>query len=83
MSAQIEPIVSLRQGGLKDARYPQNTDAFRLPHAPPPAVAGAMTHLDTSMEPRLERMLSEIRTHHKQLAALEMSKAPPGFSELG
>ncbi|MCB0857724.1 MAG: FAD-dependent thymidylate synthase [Solirubrobacterales bacterium] len=48
-----------------------------------PAVAGAMTHLDTSMEPRLERMLSEIRTHHKQLAALEMSKAPPGFSELG
>ncbi len=48
-----------------------------------PAVAGAMSHLDTSMEPRLERMLSEIRTHHKQLAALEMSKAPPGFSELG
>ena len=48
-----------------------------------PAVASAMKHLDTSMEPRLERMLSEIRTHHKQLAALETSKAPPGFSELG
>ena len=48
-----------------------------------PAVAGAMRHLDTSMEPRLERMLSEIRTHHKQLAAIETSKAPPGFSELG
>ena len=29
------------------------------------------------------RMLSEIRTHHKQLAAAQTSKAPPGFSELG
>jgi len=48
-----------------------------------PAVAGAMSHLDISMEPRLERMLSEIRTHHKQLAAAQTSKAPPGFSELG
>jgi hypothetical protein len=48
-----------------------------------PAVAGAMRHLDTSMEPRLERMLSEIRTHKKQLAAAQTSKAPPGFSELG
>lgn len=48
-----------------------------------PAVAGAMTHLDTSAEPRLERMLSEIRTHRKLLAAGQTSKAPPGFSELG
>ncbi len=48
-----------------------------------PAVAGAMTHLDTSTEPRLERMLSEIRTHKKLLAAGQISKAPPGFSELG
>lgn len=48
-----------------------------------PAVAGAMTHLDTSAEPRLERMLSEIRTHKKLLAAGQISKAPPGFSELG
>ena len=30
-----------------------------------PAVAAAMTHVDTSQEPRLERILSEIRTHRK------------------
>jgi thymidylate synthase ThyX len=34
-----------------------------------PAIAGAMTHVDSSREPRLERMLSEIRTHRKQVAA--------------
>ena len=28
-----------------------------------------MTHVDTSAEPRLERILSEIRTHRKRLAA--------------
>jgi thymidylate synthase ThyX len=49
-----------------------------------PAVANAMVHIDTSAEPRLERMLSEIRTHKKKLAAAgATSKAPPGFSELG
>lgn len=48
-----------------------------------PAVAGAMVHIDTTEEPRLERMLSEIRTHKKKLAAAGTSKAPPGFSELG
>ena len=48
-----------------------------------PAVANAMVHMDTSAEPRLERMLSEIRTHKKRLAAAATSKAPPGFSELG
>ena len=49
-----------------------------------PAVAGGMVHLDTEQEPRLERMLSEIRTHKKRLAgAGSISKAPPGFSELG
>jgi thymidylate synthase ThyX len=31
-----------------------------------PAVAAAMSHVDTSREPRLERILSEIRTHRKQ-----------------
>ncbi|MEA2316054.1 MAG: hypothetical protein QOD44_243 [Solirubrobacteraceae bacterium] len=30
-----------------------------------PAVAGAMTHVDTEAEPRLERMLSEMRTQAK------------------
>ncbi len=34
-----------------------------------PGVAAAMTYVDTSTEPRLERMLSEIRTHRKQVAA--------------
>ena len=33
-----------------------------------PAVARAMTHVDSSREPRLERILGEIRTHRKRLA---------------
>jgi hypothetical protein len=31
-----------------------------------PAVAAAMTHVDTESEPRLERMLSEMRAHAKR-----------------
>jgi hypothetical protein len=31
-----------------------------------PAVAAAMTHVDHDVEPRLERILSEIRTHAKR-----------------
>jgi thymidylate synthase ThyX len=34
-----------------------------------PGVAAAMSHVDTSAEPRLERIMSEIRTHRKQAAA--------------
>ena len=34
-----------------------------------PSVAAAMTHVDTEREPRLERILSEIRTHARQAAA--------------
>ena len=34
-----------------------------------PAIGGAMRHVDTSREPRLERILSEIRTHRKRLQA--------------
>jgi thymidylate synthase ThyX len=34
-----------------------------------PAIARAMTHVDSSTEPRLERILSEIRTHRKRVAA--------------
>jgi len=30
-----------------------------------PAVAAAMTHVDTTAEPRLERILSEMRTQAK------------------
>jgi len=33
-----------------------------------PAVAAAMTHVDRDVEPRLERILSEIRTHARQAA---------------
>ncbi len=33
-----------------------------------PAVAGAMTHVDTEIEPRLERILSEMRTHARAQA---------------
>ena len=35
------------------------------------AIAAAMTHVDSSREPRLERILSEIRTHRKQVAAAQ------------
>jgi thymidylate synthase ThyX len=50
-----------------------------------PAVAAAMRHVDSSTEPRLERILSEIRTHRKRLAVArsEPTDAPPGVSSLG
>jgi thymidylate synthase ThyX len=34
-----------------------------------PGVAAAMTHVDSSSEPRLERILSEIRTHRRRVGA--------------
>jgi thymidylate synthase ThyX len=34
-----------------------------------PAIASAMSHVDSTSEPRLERILSEIRTHRKRVAA--------------
>ncbi len=51
-----------------------------------PAIAAAMTHVDASTEPRLERIMSEIRTHRKRAAAEQQpapSDAPPGVSALG
>ena len=42
-----------------------------------PAVAAAMTHVDTSQEPRLERILSEIRTQRKRAKA---SRSTPEFA---
>jgi len=51
-----------------------------------PAIAAAMTHVDSSREPRLERIMSEIRTHRKRVAAEQEpqhSDAPPGVSALG
>jgi thymidylate synthase ThyX len=35
-----------------------------------PAIAAAMSHVDSSREPRLERILSEIRTHRKRLTTV-------------
>jgi thymidylate synthase ThyX len=48
-----------------------------------PAIAAAMGHVDSSTEPRLERILSEIRTHRKRLGASHTADAPPGVSSLG
>jgi thymidylate synthase ThyX len=47
-----------------------------------PGIAAAMSHVDSSAEPRLERILSEIRTHRKRAAA-EAESSPPGLSSLG
>jgi thymidylate synthase ThyX len=48
-----------------------------------PGVAGAMSHVDTSQEARLERIMSEIRTHRKKVAASQQAEAPPGLNPLG
>jgi Thymidylate synthase complementing protein len=48
-----------------------------------PAVAAAMTHVDHSQEPRLERVLSEIRTHRRRVRAGAHADSPPGLSGLG
>jgi thymidylate synthase ThyX len=48
-----------------------------------PGVAAAMNHVDTSREARLERIMSEIRTHRKQAQRAEQTEAPPGLNPLG
>lgn len=50
-----------------------------------PAVAAAMDHVDDSQEPRLERILSEIRTQRKRTAAAAGAggDSPPGLNPLG
>jgi len=48
-----------------------------------PGVAAAMNHVDDSQEPRLERIMSEIRTHRKQAQRAEQTEAPPGLNPLG
>ena len=48
-----------------------------------PGVAAAMSHVDTSAEPRLERIMSEIRTQRKRAHAAEQTEAPPGLNPLG
>jgi hypothetical protein len=39
-------------------------------------VGAAMSHVDTETEPRLERILSEMRTEAKQRAAAAPVRAP-------
>jgi thymidylate synthase ThyX len=48
-----------------------------------PAIAAAMHHVDSSTEPRLERILSEIRTQRKRIRAAQAADPPPGVSSLG
>ena len=48
-----------------------------------PSIASAMRHVDSSTEPRLERIMSELRTHRKRLAAEAHTNPPPGVSSLG
>jgi thymidylate synthase ThyX len=51
-----------------------------------PAIAAAMEHVDRSQEPRLERILSEIRNQRRRVAAgtaAASSDVPPGLSGLG
>ena len=50
-----------------------------------PSIAGAMDHVDTTREPRLERILSEIRTQRKRIEAegRRAEGAPTGLSPLG
>lgn len=47
-----------------------------------PGVAAAMTHVDSSVEPRLERIMSEIQTQRKRVHAAEQTEAPPGLNPL-
>ncbi|MGB0121152.1 MAG: FAD-dependent thymidylate synthase [Solirubrobacterales bacterium] len=77
-------LIELRSGREGHPTYRAVAQAmYESIEAVHPAVANAMVHIDTSAEPRLERMLSEIRTHKKKLAASGTTTAPPGFSELG
>src|SRR5215203_6663692 len=50
-----------------------------------PGAAAAVTHVDTSQEPRLERIMSEIRTQRKRAEAAQAggAESPPGLSPLG
>jgi thymidylate synthase ThyX len=48
-----------------------------------PGIAAAMTHVDSSVEPRLERIMSEIRTQRKRARTAERTEAPPGLNPLG
>jgi thymidylate synthase ThyX len=80
-------LIELRSGREGHPTYRAVAQAMheRIASVHPP-IAAAMTHVDSSTEPRLERIMSEIRTHRKRVAAQrepEPSDAPPGVSALG
>ena len=59
-------LIELRSGREGHPSYRAVAhEMHRLIAAVHPAVAGAMTHVDTDAEPRLERILSEMRTQAK------------------
>ena len=63
-------VIELRSGREGHPTYRAVAQAmYERIAAVHPAIAGAMVHVDSSREPRLERILSEIRTHRKRLAA--------------
>ena len=63
-------LIELRSGREGHPTYRAVAQAmYERIAAVQPAIAAAMTHVDSTREPRLERMLIEIRTHRKQVAA--------------
>jgi thymidylate synthase ThyX len=63
-------VIELRSGREGHPTYRAVAQAmYERIAAVHPAIARAMTHVDSSREPRLERILGEIRTHRKRLAA--------------
>jgi thymidylate synthase ThyX len=78
-------LIELRSGREGHPTYRAVAQAmFERIDSVHPAVAAAMSHVDLSREPRLERVLSEIRTHRKRLeTGVAHVDAPPGLSGLG
>lgn len=63
-------LIELRSGREGHPSYRAVAQAmYRAIAEVHPAIAGAMVHVDHSDEERLERILSEVRTHDKQVAA--------------
>nr|MDQ2935851.1 FAD-dependent thymidylate synthase [Chloroflexota bacterium] len=77
-------LIELRSGREGHPTYRAVAQAmFERIDSVHPAVAAAMSHVDLSREPRLERVLSEIRNHRRHVGAGVHSDAPPGLSGLG
>jgi thymidylate synthase ThyX len=77
-------LIELRSGREGHPTYRAVAQAmFERIDSVHPTVAAAMSHVDLSREPRLERVLSEIRNHRRRVEAGVHSDAPPGLSGLG